>query len=139
MHVVKHRTVLSYCLVFFLSFLLLRCADDPSIEPQPPGSNEVNDPGGEIEQPQDPPAACSTCTFVVPGDMRTVDGKLLGFNPGDVICLSAAIKYSGSITFTNVNGTADKPIVITNCGGPVNLVVSNRNFNVKISRSKYFH
>jgi len=59
---------------------------------------------------------CSSCTFVVPANTFIVDGKEKGFKPGDVICLDAAIKY-GALEFVNMEGTADKPIVISNCGG----------------------
>src|SRR5688500_87515 len=33
---------------------------------------------------------CATCTYVVPVNATTVDGKELGFAPGSVICLDKA-------------------------------------------------
>jgi hypothetical protein len=58
--------------------------------------------------------------------------------PGDVICLNAATKYTNVITFKNIVGTADKPVIITNCGGTVNMTVSGKPYNFKMSYSKYF-
>lgn len=81
--------------------------------------------------------ACSTCTYVVPVSQSTIDGTALGIKAGDVICLNAAFKY-GTLTFKNIVGTAVKPVVITNCGGTINLVVSGRPFNFKMSQSRYF-
>ncbi|MGX5819041.1 PKD domain-containing protein [Chitinophaga lutea] len=48
----------------------------------------------------------------------------LGVNPGDTLCIPAGdYEY---IHFGNLVGTADKKIVITNCGGQVRLGVSNQ-------------
>lgn len=58
---------------------------------------------------------CKTCTFVVPEGTTLVDGKELGFEPGNVICLNTAFKY-GELEFTNIEGTPEKPIVITTVG-----------------------
>lgn len=58
--------------------------------------------------------ACSSCTYVVAANAKVVDGKELGFKPGSVICLDAALKY-GNISFINLAGTADNPITIGNC------------------------
>jgi hypothetical protein len=58
---------------------------------------------------------CKTCTFVVSDKLETVDGKSLGLKPGSVICLDAALKY-GHISFENLEGTAEQPITIGNCG-----------------------
>jgi hypothetical protein len=58
---------------------------------------------------------CKTCTFVVSDKLETVDGKSLGLKPGSVICLDAALKY-GHVSFENLEGTADQPITIGNCG-----------------------
>jgi hypothetical protein len=58
---------------------------------------------------------CKTCTFVVSDKLETIDGKALGLKPGSVICLDAALKY-GHISFENLDGTAEQPITIGNCG-----------------------
>ena len=58
---------------------------------------------------------CKTCTFVVPEGTEVVDGKELGFQPGNVICINAAFKY-GKLEFVNIEGTEENPIVITTVG-----------------------
>lgn len=58
---------------------------------------------------------CKTCTFVVSDKLETIDGKELGLKPGSVICLDAALKY-GHLSFVNLEGTAEQPITIGNCG-----------------------
>lgn len=58
---------------------------------------------------------CSTCTFVVPADMKEVDGRELNIAPGAVICLDKAIEY-GDVDFVNLEGTEQKPIRIGACG-----------------------
>lgn len=55
---------------------------------------------------------CSTCTFVVPEGTEIVDGKELGFAPGNVICLNSIFTY-GNLEFVNIEGTEENPIVIT--------------------------
>lgn len=58
---------------------------------------------------------CKTCTYVVPEGTTLVDGKLLGFKPGNIICLNSIFKY-GAIEFSNIEGSAEQPIVITTVG-----------------------
>src|SRR5687768_12831839 len=57
---------------------------------------------------------CATCTYVVSSGAQVVDGKELGLAPGSVICLDKAQKY-GHIDFINLEGTAERPIVIGKC------------------------
>src|SRR5687767_9155758 len=59
---------------------------------------------------------CSTCTYIVPERMHIIDGNVLGLKPGAVICLNSATIYK-NLLFKNINGTAEQPIVIKNCGG----------------------
>ncbi len=80
---------------------------------------------------------CSTCTYVVPSNTYKVDGNALGLKPGDVICLSSANKYA-NIVFVNINGTAEQPITITNCGGTVTINGTGKSFGLKTENSKYF-
>lgn len=80
---------------------------------------------------------CSSCTYVVPANKTTIDGKVLGFKPGDVICLNAATTYS-YLTFVNMVGTSDNPIILTNCGGEVTIDAPGKPFVIKIGNSKYF-
>lgn len=58
---------------------------------------------------------CSTCTFIVPAGLTEVDGLELNLKAGSVICLDKAIQY-GDLTFTNLEGTEEKPITIGTCG-----------------------
>jgi hypothetical protein len=80
--------------------------------------------------------ACSTCTFVITATQSTIDGAVLGVKPGDVICLNAATKYN-TLIFKNIIGTATQPVIITNCGGTVNIVVT-KPWNLKTSNCKFF-
>lgn len=57
---------------------------------------------------------CSTCTYVVVASQETIDGKELDLKPGSVICLDAAVKY-GNLTFTNLEGSEEQPILIGTC------------------------
>lgn len=54
---------------------------------------------------------CKTCTFVVAEGATEVDGAELGLSAGSIICLKSGINY-GDITFVNLNGTTEKPIII---------------------------
>jgi hypothetical protein len=57
---------------------------------------------------------CSTCTYVVPVNATTIDGKELGFAPGSVICLDKTLRYK-SLEFVNLEGTVESPITISYC------------------------
>jgi hypothetical protein len=59
-------------------------------------------------------ADCATCTYVVPVNATTIDGKELGFAPGSVICLDKTLQYK-SLEFVNLEGTAESPITISYC------------------------
>ena len=54
---------------------------------------------------------CKTCTYVVPADAATVDGKELNLKAGSVICLDKALQY-GDVEFVNLAGTEANPIRI---------------------------
>lgn len=56
---------------------------------------------------------CSSCTYVVDKNSEVVDGNELGLKPGSVICLNSAVKY-GNLSFINVHGTTENPIIIAN-------------------------
>lgn len=115
-----------------LVFMFSQCSDDE-------GGKSAGDIQEEALKPATPSSVnCSTCTYIVPADVSTIDGDVLNLKPGDVICLNAATKYTKSLTFKNIIGTAQSPIIITNCGGVANLTVSSRPFNFKTSNSKYF-
>lgn len=82
-------------------------------------------------------ADCSTCTYVVPANTHIIDGLVLGFKPGDVICLNAATAYK-NLLFRNIVGTAEQPIIIQNCGGTAVLNATGYSFGLKMQYSKYF-
>jgi hypothetical protein len=54
---------------------------------------------------------CKTCTYIVAANEELIDGKALGFKPGNIICLNKGVKY-GNLEFVNFDGTPEKPIVI---------------------------
>lgn len=60
-------------------------------------------------------ADCSQCGYSVPAGTTVIDGKQLGIRPGTVVCLQAALKYT-NIEFINMDGTAERPVVIARCG-----------------------
>jgi hypothetical protein len=76
------------------------------------------------------------CDYVVPVK-HVHDGEKLGLKPGDVICIQSGVKY-GPLKFINLRGTAEKPITIVNCGGPVHLDMPGYSFALKTERSSYF-
>ena len=75
------------------------------------GSLTVSGIYTEVQETTD----CASCTYVVPKNATVVDGKELGFAPGSVICLDKAIRYN-NLEFTNLEGTAESPIIISHCG-----------------------
>ncbi|HYC86640.1 MAG TPA: hypothetical protein VEB86_15515 [Chryseosolibacter sp.] len=58
---------------------------------------------------------CKTCTYIVPEGTTTVDGKEIGLQPGNIICLNTAFQY-GALELTNIEGTEQEPIVIKTVG-----------------------
>jgi hypothetical protein len=95
---------------------------------------------GDNPGPVGPIKQCSTCTFVIAANAHTitVDGDVLGVQPGDTICLDAAAKYGQAFIFQNIVGTEAKPVIVTNCGGTVNLKVTTKAWNFKVATSKHF-
>ena len=78
------------------------------------------------------------CDYVVPAGQHETNGATLGIQPGDVICLQAGTSY-GNLKFTNLQGTADNPIVIRNCGGQVAIDLNTKfSFAMKTINSRYF-
>lgn len=55
---------------------------------------------------------CKTCTFVIDEKTTIVDGETLGLKAGSILCLKSGVRY-GDLTFINLNGTAEKPIIIS--------------------------
>lgn len=78
------------------------------------------------------------CTFTINAGAGgvTFDGAAKGVKPGDVICLQAGARER--VVFTNIRGSADKPVTIKNCGGQVLLGGANANNGLVFSSSRYF-
>jgi hypothetical protein len=126
------RLVVTYA---FLA-IMFQCSDEETIQPST-AENPEKDLAVKATAAMNSPADCSTCTYVVPVGKTTIDGLLLGFKPGDVICLNSAATY-GYLAFKNINGTAENEITIINCGGPVAIDAPGKPYVVKIYNSKYF-
>lgn len=86
-------------------------------------------------------AAGSTCNFckflITPGvdGGAYINGVNLHVQPGDTVCIQAG-NYS-YIQFFNFTGSAVKPIVFVNCGGPVN-IGNGGNYGFIFNNTKYF-
>lgn len=121
---------------FTLTFLLvvLRCSDEQLVpDQQLISSTQLNTTTTDATGISD----CSSCTYVVPADQRIIDGTALGLKPGSVIGLNANFNY-GSLTFLNIIGTNDNPIIIKNCGGTANIRATDHWFAFKTKKSKHF-
>jgi hypothetical protein len=127
------RSVFTLCLFLIGSVVFIQCSEEEMTVQVPDPYDTI-----KVSTMNTTAVGCSSCKYVVPANVTLVDGKILGIKPGDMICLSASVKYTNTLTFKNIVGTADKPVIITNCGGTVNLTVSGRPFNVKFSASKFF-
>jgi hypothetical protein len=129
-----NRTFSFSLIAALLAVISFRCTEDETMR-------ETEDaPRDSVSQATAGTGAisCSSCTYIIPPGATLVDGKTLGIRPGDVICFSSSGKYTNSITFKNIIGTAEKPVIISNCGGNVVLTVSSKPFNVKTSNSRFF-
>lgn len=86
------------------------------------------------------PTDCSKCDFFVTISNKSFgfDGEELGVKPGDIICLDGAIKYDRPVSFTNIRGTEDNPVLITNCNGKAVIDLPGRSYAMGANNSKYF-
>lgn len=98
---------------------------------------------GTAAPPPPPPPAAGNRRITVPptsGSQVYYPNvmKSLNVKPGDTLCLAAG-DYD-YIYFANLQGTADKPIIIMNCGGLVRVGVKSTSTNgaFVFSNSKYF-
>lgn len=80
---------------------------------------------------------CSGCAYVVPPDVSIIDGIALGLKPGDVIGLRGNVTY-GTLTFRNIVGTLERPIIIRNCGGVARVDGTGKPFALRTQTSAYF-
>ena len=80
---------------------------------------------------------CADCDFVIDTSTGVVDGEELNIQPGAIIGLSGAGDDYKNITFNNIIGTEQDPIVIKNCDGQA-IINSTGSFGVKFRNSKFF-
>lgn len=80
---------------------------------------------------------CAECTHVVEPKKNIINGKVLGLKPGDVICLDASKSYHALI-LEDLEGTADNPIIIRNCGGTALIDATGRSYAITARRSRHF-
>lgn len=77
------------------------------------------------------------CDYTVPADTLETDAAALGLGPGAVICLAAQNHYS-IMRWDHLNGSADAPITVRNCGGTAVVEAEGGQYGVLVGHSKYF-
>jgi len=96
---------------------------------------------GELSEGPDPPPAepisCDQCTHVL-DNFWQIDGAQLNIQPGDTVCLAGTTSYN-SLTFVNIEGTPNDPIIIKNCDGIAFINGSESSvYGIKFQRSHDF-
>ncbi len=80
------------------------------------------------------------CNFIISlsGAEWKFDGAVKGVKPGDKICITSGTRKS--IYFDNINGTAAKPVIVTNmCDGKVTIKeLSTASYGIEFHRSSFF-
>lgn len=133
----KFVSVLKTSMLLLVACLLFQqCSEEDMLASAKPEVAVASTPVSQSADLNTIPA-CNTCTYVIPANTYSIDGAKLGLKPGAVICLNSATTYK-NLFFTNINGTPDKPILITNCGGTVNIKVSGKSFVILTQKSKNF-
>lgn len=78
------------------------------------------------------------CDFVLETDVTVANGATLGVGPGDRVCVMAGERPF--LRLQSFVGTADEPVVITNCGGVVSIRNTDRAYAIVVEgSSRYFH
>lgn len=128
----KNNPLPLYLILLVLSTVFYQCQMEEELEPETlisaSGKNDDDD-----DDDDDDKYDCD-CDHVVKGYFN--DGKKMGIEPGDIICLKGKKKYN-RLLFQNIVGTESKPVIIKNCGG-VAEIVSKDAFGVKFENSKHF-
>lgn len=81
--------------------------------------------------------SCGDCDHIIETNTGVVDGDELGIQPGQIIGLSGSGDSYNNITFNNITGTKENPIIIRNCDGQA-IVESTGSFGVKFKNSQHF-
>lgn len=78
------------------------------------------------------------CDFELGTDVMGFDGEVEGVEPGDRICVMAGEREF--LRFQRIQGTADDPVVILNCGGRAIIHNTDRAYALVFEDdSRYFH
>lgn len=81
------------------------------------------------------PVPCE-CNHLVELTTSEFDGTARGVKPGDAICLKGGTR--GHLYLSNLVGTAEKPIVVKNCGGQVVIDHSASIYGIHVKYSQHF-
>jgi hypothetical protein len=81
---------------------------------------------------------CHKCDHFVAPDISTFNGETARVKAGDIICLKSSNAYTSAITFKNIYGTKEKPVIITNCGGSVLVNTPGTPFVLRFTESRFF-
>ena len=119
--------------VVFGLLLLTSCSEEKDAEIL----NLAPQNGGPSTPSDQKIMSCSECTFIVPPGTKVIDGKVEGFKPGDVICLSSAQQYH-FLSLKNINGTAAKPITVRNCDGIATIHEETVAYALRFESSKHY-
>ncbi|MBK6266526.1 right-handed parallel beta-helix repeat-containing protein [Marivirga sp. S37H4] len=86
------------------------------------------------------PTDCSKCDFfvAVSNESFGFDGEELGVKPGDIICLDGSRTYTRPIAFKNIQGTAENPVLITNCNGQAKVDLPGRAYAISTNNCQFF-
>lgn len=130
------RTLALACAIFSM---FMQCAEQEihPVQTQPVANNTGVQTDSTDQKKENIIANCDDCTYVVPADTKVIDGVALGLQPGSIIGLSSEIQY-GTLEFYNLAGTAERPIIIKNCGGTATVVATNKWHAIKTINSKHF-
>ena len=125
--------------VFVLAIcsLCLQCSEEETVLIQPEKVAPDFLPPADTSNHSDDASDCHECAYIVPANVKVIDGKKLGLVAGNIIGLNSEITY-GTLEFHNIVGTPEQPIIIKNFGGPVNIIATDKWHAVKTERSKYF-
>lgn len=75
------------------------------------------------------------CDHEVEPETLSLNGNDMGVQPGETICIQAGAR--DFLRLYEMNGTADAPIVIKNCGGQVEIDNSDRGYGLTLEGSSF--